>query len=121
MAKTYRDIQKQIQALQAKADALRNDEVTGVVARIKEAISKYGLTASDLGIGAKRGSKPKAAPVPRKKRAVQAKASKAGRPLGKVPVKYRDKEGNTWTGRGNQPVWLREALKGGAKLDSFRV
>src|SRR5262245_54299610 len=34
----------------------------------------------------------------------------------KVPVKYRDKEGNTWAGRGAQPVWLREKLKAGAKL-----
>ena len=24
----------------------------------------------------------------------------------KVPIKYRDKEGNTWAGRGAQPVWL---------------
>jgi DNA-binding protein H-NS len=39
----------------------------------------------------------------------------------KVPVKYRDKEGNTWAGRGAQPVWLREKLKAGAKLEDFGV
>jgi DNA-binding protein H-NS len=39
----------------------------------------------------------------------------------KVPVKYRDKEGNTWAGRGAQPVWLREKLKDGAKLEDFAV
>jgi DNA-binding protein H-NS len=39
----------------------------------------------------------------------------------KVPVKYRDKEGNTWAGRGAQPVWLREKIKAGAKLDDFAV
>jgi DNA-binding protein H-NS len=39
----------------------------------------------------------------------------------KVPVKYRDKAGNTWAGRGAQPVWLREKLKAGAKLDDFAV
>jgi len=32
----------------------------------------------------------------------------------RVPVKYRDKAGNTWAGRGAQPVWLREKLKAGA-------
>jgi DNA-binding protein H-NS len=37
----------------------------------------------------------------------------------KVPVKYRDKEGHTWAGRGAQPVWLREKLKAGAKLEDF--
>jgi DNA-binding protein H-NS len=39
----------------------------------------------------------------------------------KVAVKYRDKEGNTWAGRGVQPVWLREKLKAGAKLEDFAV
>ena len=39
----------------------------------------------------------------------------------KVPAKYRDKEGNTWAGRGAQPVWLREKLKAGAKLEDFSV
>jgi DNA-binding protein H-NS len=37
----------------------------------------------------------------------------------KVPVKYRDKSGNMWAGRGAQPVWLREKLKAGAKLEDF--
>ena len=39
----------------------------------------------------------------------------------KVPVKYRDKSGNTWAGRGAQPVWLRDKLKAGAKLEDFAV
>jgi H-NS histone family len=39
----------------------------------------------------------------------------------KVAIKYRDKSGNTWAGRGAQPVWLREKLKAGAKLKNFAV
>jgi len=39
----------------------------------------------------------------------------------KAPVKYRDRSGNTWAGRGAQPVWLREKLKAGAKLENFAV
>ena len=39
----------------------------------------------------------------------------------KVPAKYRDKQGNTWAGRGAQPVWLRDKLKAGAKLEDFAV
>jgi DNA-binding protein H-NS len=39
----------------------------------------------------------------------------------KVAIKYRDKSGNTWAGRGAQPVWLREKLKAGAKLEEFAV
>ena len=39
----------------------------------------------------------------------------------KVPIKFRDRSGNTWAGRGAQPVWLRERLKAGAKLEDFAV
>jgi DNA-binding protein H-NS len=39
----------------------------------------------------------------------------------KVAIKYRDSAGNTWAGRGAQPVWLREKLKAGAKLEDFTV
>ena len=39
----------------------------------------------------------------------------------KVAIKYRDKSGNTWAGRGAQPIWLREKQKAGAKLKDFAV
>ena len=39
----------------------------------------------------------------------------------KVAIKYRERSGNTWAGRGAQPVWLREKLKAGAKLEDFAV
>jgi DNA-binding protein H-NS len=39
----------------------------------------------------------------------------------KVPPKFRDSKGNTWAGRGAQPVWLRDALKSGAKLEDFAI
>ena len=39
----------------------------------------------------------------------------------KAAVKYRDRSGNTWAGRGAQPIWLREKLKAGAKLEDFAV
>jgi DNA-binding protein H-NS len=55
--------------------------------------------------------------------------ARRGRPAGrrsamkgrKVPIKYRDKEGNTWAGRGAQPRWLRDKLKDGAKIEDFAV
>src|SRR3977135_1882676 len=39
----------------------------------------------------------------------------------KGPIKYRDKAGNTWAGRGAQPRWLTAAIKAGAKQDDFLV
>jgi DNA-binding protein H-NS len=39
----------------------------------------------------------------------------------KAPVKYRDRAGNTWAGRGAKPRWLVAKLKAGAKLRDFEV
>jgi H-NS histone C-terminal domain len=50
--------------------------------------------------------------------AIYGRKSLKGR---KVPVKYRDKHGNTWSGRGAQPRWMTAAIKAGAKRDDFLV
>src|SRR5262245_4479855 len=39
----------------------------------------------------------------------------------KAPIKFRDKAGNTWAGRGAKPRWLVAAIKGGKKLDDFLI
>lgn len=46
------------------------------------------------------------------------KSMLAGR---KVAPKYRDKAGNTWSGRGAQPRWMTAAIKTGAKRDDFLI
>lgn len=40
-----------------------------------------------------------------------------------LTVKFRDPGDNTrtWSGRGRMPGWLSEQLKGGARLDDFRI
>ena len=38
-----------------------------------------------------------------------------------VPIRYRDDEGNTWTGRGKQPNWLRAHVEAGHDIEEFRV
>src|SRR5262249_19055226 len=50
--------------------------------------------------------------------AVYGRKSLAGR---KVAIKYRDKHGNTWAGRGAQPRWMTEAIEAGAKREDFLV
>jgi DNA-binding protein H-NS len=112
MTKTYAQIQKQIAALQRDAEKLKRQEVDGVIARIKEAIQVYGLTASDLGLdGTRRKGKP--GPKPGSKRKAKGKPSRA--------AKYRDEAGNTWVGRGPRPQWLRDALAAGKSLQDFAV
>jgi DNA-binding protein H-NS len=41
----------------------------------------------------------------------------------KVPAKFRNpkNQSQTWSGHGMQPVWLRDALRGGARLEKFRI
>ena len=36
-------------------------------------------------------------------------------------VKFRDEAGNTWVGRGPRPLWLRDALAAGRKVEDFAV
>ena len=50
--------------------------------------------------------------------ALYGKKSLKGR---KVAIKYRDKHGNAWAGRGAQPRWMTEAIKAGAKRENFLV
>lgn len=98
-SKSYADIQKEIEALQAQASSARHREISEVVARIKEAITTYGLTAADLGL---RGSgRPVGRPAGAK---TVRKVASAGVP------KYRDpKSGKTWTGHGKPPNWIKDA------------
>jgi DNA-binding protein H-NS len=105
MAQSYKQIQKQIEALQRQADKIRDQEVKGVVDRIKVAIAHYGLTAEQLGLSAKSDSGN-----------AKAKARKA------APVrtaKYSDGQGNSWSGMGKRPFWLRDALNAGRALEEF--
>ena len=40
---------------------------------------------------------------------------------GKSKPKYRDSQGNTWSGRGKRPQWLNEALDQGQQLEEFAI
>jgi DNA-binding protein H-NS len=53
----------------------------------------------------------------------RSRRGRGARKGSKVPPKYRDPQsGETWAGRGAQPVWLREKLKKrGAKLEHFLI
>ncbi|SCK20919.1 DNA-binding protein H-NS [Variovorax sp. HW608] len=110
MAQTYAQIQKQIAALQQKADAIRMKEVGGVIDRIKVAIAHYELTPEQLFGGKASATKPVS-----KATASKRTAKKSGR------VSYSDGNGRTWGGWGKRPTWLREALAAGKRLEDFQV
>ena len=113
MTKTYVQIQKQIESLQREADKLKREEINDVIAKIKEAITVYELTAADLGFEAKGAARTGTRGRPAAKG--RARAKSAG------TVKFRDESGNVWGGRGPRPQWLRDALGAGKQLSDFAV
>jgi DNA-binding protein H-NS len=101
---------KELLALRAELDGqieiATREQKAQAIAQVKTLIAEYGLTMADIQGGG--GS--------------SAKGKRAGKSGGKVAVKYRDKStGDTWTGRGLQPKWLRAALAAGRKLTDFVV
>jgi DNA-binding protein H-NS len=126
--KSLARIEQEIEALEREADAIRKKEAAGVVARIKEAIAHYNLSAQDLGLATEPRGRRGVARASRRVRPDDkpltngfAKAAGArGRPAGGA-AQFRDDAGNTWSGRGRRPEWLKEALRSGKTLDDLRA
>ncbi|MEN9417179.1 MAG: hypothetical protein RI988_799 [Pseudomonadota bacterium] len=115
MAKTLAQIQKEIDRLQEQARSIREKEVGEVIGRIQEAIRHYGLTPADLfGVPRKRAAGKKAA-----RKSNGGSRAKPARPAS--PIKYRDEQGHTWTGRGKRPGWFKQALAEGRTAESMLV
>jgi DNA-binding protein H-NS len=86
------------------ADAQR-EERASAIAQVRSLMAQYGLTVADL--ASRSASAPRAA---------------TGKAVSKVAAKYRDAvTGNTWSGRGLKPNWLKAALDGGKTLADFAV
>jgi DNA-binding protein H-NS len=122
MPKSYKQVLAQIQKLQKEAEALRSKEVQGVIARIQEAISHYGLTAEDLfgQTGARKAKTPAAASVAtRAKRGSGAKPAKPAK--APRPPKFQDEAGHTWSGVGKRPEWFKAALAAGKSADDLLI
>lgn len=85
--------------LQRRIDAIEAEHRAGLIARAHDALKALGITAAEL---------------------VPARVSRKARSRTPAAVRYRG-PGGTWTGRGKQPVWLRDALAAGATLGDFLV
>lgn len=83
-------------ARRASIEAAIAAEKPAAIAQVKALMESLGVTLQDLGA-------PSASPAYRSKR----------------PVKYRDSSGNTWTGVGQRPRWIKAALAAGATLEQF--
>ena len=102
VSKSLAQIRKEIDALQRQAEVLKQKEAKDVIARIKEAIAHYGLTAADLGLAGNS----------RARRGPDAGSVRGGVKTDSK-VKYRDEAGNTWSGHGRRPKWFIDAVANG--------
>ena len=101
---SLQELLNQKAALEKTIDATRKQQKSEAVSKIRALMSEYGLSASDLSGKASSAAKPGA-----------AKGSK-------VAIKYRNRAtGDTWSGRGLQPKWLKAALASGRKIEDFAV
>ncbi|MEI8265504.1 MAG: H-NS histone family protein [Betaproteobacteria bacterium] len=86
------------------ADAQRVERASAI-AQVRALMAQHGLTVADL--ATRNTSAPRAA---------------TGKAVSKVAAKYRDPAtGNTWSGRGLKPNWLKAALDGGKSVADFAV
>lgn len=101
---TLQELLAQKEALDKQIEDTRRQERSQALAQIKSLMEQFGLTISDL---TARSAAPK---------------KSAGAGGGKVAAKFRNQAtGETWSGRGLQPRWLKAALAQGAKLSDFAV
>ena len=110
---SLKTIQARIAELQKKAVALETKVKPGVDKAVA-LIKKHKLTLADLkhAFSGKAGRPAKGAK--KTKRVSKLKGKKA-------PVKFKDGNGNKWTGRGRAPLWILAAEKAGKDRSSFAV
>ena len=103
-------LEKQVAELSAQIEASRTEEQAAVLSKIKAMMDEHGVTLAELGgKGGKRAAR-------------GSKKTVAGDPSRKVAPKYRNTvTGDTWSGRGLQPKWLKAAIGSGRKIEDFAV
>jgi len=129
---TSLQIREEIERLEKRAKELEAAEVKEVIARIRVAIRHYRLTPDDLfkaGVAEKTPratSKKPVATAPTKTPAevapVNASAPARNTTKGiKVPPKFKDANGNVWSGRGTMPRWLAAEVAAGKTVHDFAI
>ena len=108
MANRLSDLLAKKAELEQQIIDIQREERASAIAQVKALMSQHGLSLADL------GTRTVAAPA--------KGASPKGLAGSKVPAKYRDPAtGQTWSGRGLHPKWLKAALADGAKLSDFAL
>ena len=97
------DLLAQQEALSSKINEIRAMERKEALSKVRNLMHENGLTVADLRMGVAPYKHPTRSSAP-------------------VVAKYRNSAtGETWSGRGLQPKWLKAALSRGSRLDEFDV
>lgn len=95
---TLQELLAQKEALEREIELRKKQDRAEAIAKVRALMDEYGLSISDLTTRA------------------------VSKPAGKVAVKYRNPaSGDSWSGRGLQPNWLKKELAAGRKLADFLV
>jgi DNA-binding protein H-NS len=93
---TYKQLLAEKEALEAKLNEVRANEVAGVIEQIRQLMADYDLTVEDIAPKRRRG-----------RPAGSGTGTAVARKTSSLPPKYLDpKTGKTWSGRGRAPAWL---------------
>lgn len=99
---TLQELLAQKDAIEKEIAHTQSQQRSDAIAKVRSLMSEHGLSMSDLALKAPVKSNPAAG--------------------GKVPAKYRNTAtGETWSGRGLQPKWLRAAVAAGKTLNDFTI
>ena len=102
---TLQELMAQREALERQIEQTKKQERGDAIEKVRALMAEYGLTVADLG-----------------SRTTAGKARKTKSSGNKVAAKYRNAStGESWSGRGLQPRWLKAALASGRKLSDFAV
>ena len=99
---SLQELLTQKEALDREIETTKKQERGDAIRKVQALMAQYGLTPADLAV----------------RNPPKAKGS-TGK---KVAAKYRNNStGESWSGRGLQPKWLKAALAAGRKLSDFAV
>ena len=99
---TLQELIAQKEAIEREIARTQQQGRLDAIAKVRALMDEYGLTAADLS----------------GKGTAKARAGKGN----KVAAKYRNAAtGDSWSGRGLQPKWLKAALAAGRKITDFAV
>lgn len=99
---SLKELLAQKEALDKEIENTKKQARAEAIAKVRALMQEYGLTSADL--------------------SAKGAAKGGARSGGKVAVKYRNAAtGDTWSGRGLRPNWLKAALASGRKIDEFAV